>query len=419
MGSKIVIVRNSESLPNDVSGGRFWRSGLYVKWLFNRGHDVRWMISSFDHYNQRNRRQILPFDNESELHKTVEMISTCGYTKNVSVKRLWDHFSFGVKVFFKLCLNEKPDVIVCSFPTPESSFFVSLYGRLFGVPVVLDIRDKWPDVFLETQRHSLKKLVVSGMLLPYFVMKKLSMKMATSLVAANPDFLNWGISAAGRAKSEKDFVSFIPFEIPKTQQKNFDESGLIFQRANVADGELVITFAGTLGQMFSFEALKSVVYRCRSDQLALKFILCGQGSSLERLKKEFSDFPEVFFPGQVSASTVFCLLKRSDLLLAPYKEMDNFKNHLPNKFMEYCAAGRPILSSLSGYAKGIINDNRIGKTYTDEVSLYEAIVYYSSDSATLVEHSINAENLYKSVFHPSIILNDFEERLTRTVIKRS
>ena len=53
--------------------------------------------------------------------------------------------------FKNLASKEKilPDLILSSIPTSELSLEATKLGRKNNIPVILDIRDLWPDVFLD------------------------------------------------------------------------------------------------------------------------------------------------------------------------------------------------------------------------------------------------------------------------------
>ena len=44
---------------------------------------------------------------------------------------------------------KKPDIIICSYPTILLSLISVIYGNFFRVKVIIDVRDKWPDIFLK------------------------------------------------------------------------------------------------------------------------------------------------------------------------------------------------------------------------------------------------------------------------------
>ncbi|MCC2606142.1 glycosyltransferase [Planctobacterium marinum] len=411
---RVIIVRNSETLPCDGKGGRLWRSGLLVQWLINRGVNVEWVFSSFDHNNKKNR-QTINLDSEPLMEKAATMLHSTGYKKNISIARFFDHFVFGWKLFFYLRKIPKPDLVICSHPTPESSLAVTLYGKLAGVPTLLDIRDLWPDVFFEATsggKYFLYKLLMS----PYKGLSTLSIRLATNLMAANESFLNWGLKNAGRTKKDNDFVSFIPFEIPKLEERHTQEALALIRQSELKEGELLVTFAGTIGRMFDFHTVKRSCDLAEQSGIPLRLILCGSGEELEAVKWLFKDNPRVIIPGRLDAKVVFSLLQKSDLLLAPYIKTDNFKEHLPNKFMEYSAAGRPLISSLEGFASQVLKHNESGLTYLDDRGLCECFRYYYENKGKLEEHSTNAHKQYTEHFHPEQLLEKVEQH-ARAIVR--
>ncbi|PCJ50956.1 MAG: hypothetical protein COA74_00345 [Gammaproteobacteria bacterium] len=409
----ITIIRNSECLPTDSNGARLWRSGIFADFFYSKGHDVSWVFSSFDHFNKVNRGDT---KNVGSLHKIITMLRTPGYKSNLSLWRFVDHFIFGIKVFFHLLKRDNSDVIICSYPTPESSFFTVLYGLVSKTPVVLDIRDQWPDVVFETSGKKYA-LVLKLLFSPYILMKTFAMKYSTNIMAVNPDFLKWATHNSGRDKCDCDFVSYIPFLLPTITAKNDELATSFINKLDLKDNDILITFAGTLGLMFDFEPLYQVLSTQRKSFASVKVIICGTGGKFEGLKNKFASLPNVLFTGQIDANIVFSLLTKSDLLLAPYKNISNFRNHLPNKFMEYCAAGKPIISSLKGLGKHILANHEAGDTYSS-VSQLECILFgYLCKPSILNEKSINAKDLYLKRFHPEIILSDLEVRIEKIVSK--
>lgn len=401
MSSKIIVVRNSEVLPSD-KGGRLWRSGMYVSHFLAEGRKVDWVVSSFDHYNKRQR--II-----GVIEEEVTILQSTGYKKNVSIARIVDHFIFSVKLFLYLFKQKDIEFILCSYPTPESSFASVLFGKIKKVPVVIDIRDLWPDVFLDTTTSKFfnaKKLL----LLPYDFMKRFSMKNASTLMAVNHEFLSWGQRYRCKKKQENDFVSFIPFEEPKLTSHDENEAVKILGKNGFFDDSLLVVFGGTIGSMFEFDTLLESLIISKTNGLKVNVLICGDGESLSYWENKFQSFDNVFFAGRVKSSVLFALLAKADLLLACYKDINGFYGHLPNKFMEYCSAGKPILNGLKGYAVELIDNYHFGVNYNNAADLYESFVFYTKKD-NLTAHSNNAKSLYESKFHPDVIFSDLKEKL--------
>lgn len=413
----IAIVRNSEILPSDGDGARLWRSGLLAKHYIDRGRSTRWIVASFDHYHKA-QRDLKKLAENPDL-KGLVVLKTPNYRKNISFSRFKEHLIFGVKLYQHFRNNPKPAAIVCSWPTPESSFFSVLYGKKYDVPVILDVRDKWPDVLFEGQ-PKLKKLFFQVATIPYKLMLLYSMRNADAIVGVNPDFLAWGQKYGRSFGGKFDFVSHIPFKIPETLDKHRNEAQAILEKSKAEQADLLITFAGTLGlQVVNFAPFHKAIELAKIEGRQVKFLICGDGSNYEALKAEFSETQEVYFAGRIDSSTVFELLKQSDVLLACYQDFDNFRNHLTNKFMEYLAAGRPMVSSMQGLAKTILADNQAGKTYATGEELWQALSYYIEDRSRLEQESDNAKKLYESHFNPDSIMMAFEEKVDEIIRRYS
>ncbi len=409
---KITIIKNTVCFPSDGVGFRFLRSGVYAKYFFENNYETSWIVSSFDHFQKQHRTKAQCCEKKISFDDALIMINTPGYKKNTSILRLFDHFVFAVKLFIKLWKEENPKLIQCAYPTPEESFVSVLFGKIYKIPVVIDIRDKWPDVFLDIKNNSLMARIT---MLPYRLMQKYVMKNAYALMAANDDFLQWGLRAGKRTATKRDLVSYIPFEIPLISEKENLEADNLLQAVDYRKGDILITFAGTIGHMFDFSTVKSIVKRAQVEGVSIKIIICGDGDTKEELEEEFSTFPNVYLPGHVSSNVVFSLLLKSTLLLAPYKQMDNFKNHITNKIVEYAAAGKPILSSMQGFSKDLIEDREFGSTYLTGDDLWAVVKKYVANPDLIKKHGQSSLSTYHEIFSPDILLRDLEEHFSNLV----
>ena len=82
---------------------------------------------------------------EVESGLEIQFLHGRMYTKNVSVARLLNHLEIA-RQFRRLSTREgTPDVILSSYPTIELCDEAVQYGTRHNVPVLLDIRDLWPD----------------------------------------------------------------------------------------------------------------------------------------------------------------------------------------------------------------------------------------------------------------------------------
>ena len=141
------VVKTSEMLASDNGNGRLLRSGMVAHMLDERGHQVTWWMSTFDHANRRHRyrRDTRTYFGARGI---IRMIPSPGYQASISLQRLVDHSIWGRGFARAIRSAAPPDVIFCAYPTIEAASVCVRFGRRHGIPVVLDLRDIWPDIFL-------------------------------------------------------------------------------------------------------------------------------------------------------------------------------------------------------------------------------------------------------------------------------
>src|SRR5512143_3374279 len=83
------LMQTGEPLPL-APEVRKMRTGLLAEILLDRGHQLRWWASAFEH-----QRKFMQFDTDKELTIENNMIyhimKGCGYKKNISLSRYLDH----------------------------------------------------------------------------------------------------------------------------------------------------------------------------------------------------------------------------------------------------------------------------------------------------------------------------------------
>lgn len=85
-----------------------------------------------------------------------------GYSKNVSLSRV-RHNRILARTFQKqICQSQpQPDVLFACLPIPELAEKATLYGQERQIPVIVDVRDEWPDLYLTVFPPRLHALVRS------------------------------------------------------------------------------------------------------------------------------------------------------------------------------------------------------------------------------------------------------------------
>lgn len=366
------LVQRSEPTPHDDGGTqRAMRIGILAKMLVQAGHDVVWWTSTFDHFNRRHRQRT-NIRLSVEPGYDIQYLRGCGYQKHVSFSRIRDNLLVA-RQFSKVAKQspEIPDVILASIPTAELALAAVEYGRMHNIPVILDIRDLWPDVFLDLVPKAFRPAVRVAAIPMEWSLKR-ACKEATAIVGLTSAFVDWGLSHASRVRKDNDRVFPMGYladcisEVRLQKAKQFwREMGL----DRPTKGHNVVFF-GTMGMTNDLRPIIKAAGLLKDRHVPLKFILCGDGQTARELRAQALSLGNVVFPGWVTAAQIRGLMELADIGIAPYIESINYINNIPNKPAEYLSGGLGIALSLSkGPLYELLVQQGCGFTYSNQPEL--------------------------------------------------
>jgi glycosyltransferase involved in cell wall biosynthesis len=394
---RVWIVSVGEPLPTDGKNTRLRRMGNLSDCIAQEGHMVDWFSVSFDHYKKiqrcKNNEDIQIDDNF-----TMHLVYTNGYKKNVSLSRVIHHIVAGRKINQKMNSIKKPDIIIASMEPLEVSAVVTKYGIKNNVPVVIDIRDLWPEIYYQVLPYYLHFMITPYIQLCRLKLRK-TMSMAYSIIGLSDEFLNYGLRFAGREKKALDRV--FPIAYPNYNYNKYKQDfRKYWSKYGVEADDFLIVFFGNFGKQFNFQSIIEASSLLK-DNRKIKFVLCGTGLQLEDVKNRVSD--NVIFPGWIEKEQILSLAANASLGIAPYIDSINYTHNTPNKFGEYLSASLPILVSVSGSMENLLSKNQCGFRYNSSSKLADIINNYFDDKDKLIKHSKNARKLYEQQFNGDIV----------------
>ena len=361
---RVWIITVGEPLPIDAGQERLLRSGILSTMLAERGHEVIWWTSTFDHIRKRHR-----FSQDTMRTSSngidLRLLHGFGYQENISLRRIADHMQVARHFAQFAPSAPQPDLILCSLPTLELAVAATRYGNRSGVPVVIDVRDLWPDIVLELA-PAWARPMWNGLLLPVWRQARVACRTATAICASSPRFVDWGLRHANRARTvlDRDFpfgyATFAPEADKLTAANDFWRS-----QGVAPDGNgFIACFFGTMGDQFDLETVIEASRLLENRGIPIQVVLCGAGPRLELLKQQARGLASVRFPGWVGAAEIWVLMRRASVGLAPYLDNAGFADNYPNKTIEYLSAGLPVVSSLRGYFRELLDQYGFGVSYT-------------------------------------------------------
>jgi len=402
---RIWVVRASEPMPFQP-GVRLWRCGELSQRLADAGHDVTWWQSTFDHVNK-----VHLFDGPKTIKVqpgyTIRLLHGPAYKRNVSISRLINYGVLGRRFAEAIETMEPPEVILASMPTMEMALVAVRYGKKHGIPVVVDIRDLWPDIFINPLPGVVRPFARLP-LMAYYKMAKDIMKDATAITGVSQEYVDWGLLYAGRKAGPLDRPVYLGYRRRHLKPDALAAEQQTFLDMGVDPSKTICCFFGMFG--FSYD-LAVVVRAARILQQQgddrYQFVLCGDGDRAAEWKDGTEDLRNIIWPGWVSVDAVTALMEMSSIGLTTYRKVA--KQSLPNKPFEYFSKNLPLLSCLEGELRQIIEEEKVGAHYIaeDEQSFLEALQTIPTGGSELEAMRRHIEELFETRYSADAVYTEF------------
>ena len=132
-------------------------------------------------------------------------------------------------------------------------------------------------------------------------------------------------------------------------------------------------FIGTFNSVFDFSGIRDAARRFQDEGIDCQFVLCGDGGNSDDIREMHGDLRNVVFPGWVEPSKVVALAASSVGCLTPYKNIENFTLNIPNKVIDAFSLGAPIITSLRGELRKLIESEGVGLFCENQAGYYQAM----------------------------------------------
>ncbi|GAB5045788.1 glycosyltransferase family 4 protein [Thermodesulfovibrio sp. TK110] len=403
----IWLIQTDEPSPLDKKAKKM-RTGLLAEKLLERGHSVLWWLSAFDHYKKDWRFR---GDKEFKIDDRFSFfaIKGTGYKKNISISRFIDHRIVAWKFKRFAPKMPKPDIIVASMPPHDLAYQAVMFAKKNNIPALVDIRDPWPDIFLEHVPKAFRQL---GKLLLYkdFLMVKKTIQMADGLIAVTNTFLEWGLKYAGRKKGPYDKLFYLGYKKPCNVDISKVEEKFSYLIRNLND-KFIVFFVGTIGITHNPSILLEVAKKINKS---IHFVIGGYGDLFYQIKETSKEIPNVTLTGWLNQDEIEFWLYKSKIGVCPVTiVLDLF----PNKAFTYLSAGLPIISAFQGDLKEIIEKYQIGFYYppNDVDALADCIMELYNNQELYKKMSENAKRVFDDMFDADKIYTEYAEHIERVV----
>lgn len=237
------------------------------------------------------------------------------------------------------------DVVIASSPTFFTAISAWLIARLRGVPMVFEVRDLWPAVFVDLgvlKNHLIIKVLEALELALY----RQSAAVVTVTEAFRQDIIRRGLPP------EKVHVIFNGAD---TQTFRPDIDGQKIRVELGLGNKFLVSYLGSHGISHGLSAVLDAAHM-HGDRQEILYLLVGEGAEKEALqaKRDELGLTNVLMLPHQSPERMPELYAASDVCLVPLRDVPIFETFIPSKMFEILAMGRPLIGSVRGEARAIL-----------------------------------------------------------------
>jgi glycosyltransferase involved in cell wall biosynthesis len=265
-------------------------------------------------------------------------------------QKMWQRtlcqISFAVSaVLLGLRRCHRADVVIVSSPPFFTVPAGWLFARWFRVPLVFEVRDLWPAVWVE-----------AGVMSRGFLYRFLERVEMACYRAAR------GIVVVTRSFREDLTSRGVPGNkiavVPNGADLSFfspGADGSAFRKELDAEGRFLVSYVGTQGLLQGLEQVLDAADALRGEPRFL-FAFVGEGARREALEEETRrrGLTNVRFHPAVPKGRMPEVYAASDACVVCLRPLPIFAKFIPSKIFEVLACGRPLVAALEGEAAEIV-----------------------------------------------------------------
>jgi colanic acid biosynthesis glycosyl transferase WcaI len=373
----------------------------FARELIRLGHSVE-VVTALPNYPQgkilagyRNRWIVSEAIDGMQIHRTWVYASL-----GAGWKRAASFASFALTSLFGLRKCERPDWIFVESPPLTLMLPAILAGRVWRVPVIMNVADLWPD--------SIRAL---GLARSSFVVKLLerlerfAYAQSDAVTAISPG-VRQSLILEKNVPASKILVLPNGVDPDKFRPQPPDEE---LQRQLRLQNQKIILFAGTHGLAQGLENALAAAKLLQDERVHFLFI--GDGSAKARLVRLANEWRlcNVTFLAPVDPSEVARYFSIAECGLACQRDIALLEGNRPAKITSIMACGKPVIFAGKGEGARLVEEARGGVVVQPENSeaLANAIREVIANPARAAEMGRNGRAFVEQHFGWNLLVRDW------------
>lgn len=412
MTKKIKILLATQYFPPEVAAGAN-RSYEHAKRWVNLGAEVT-VVTCFPNYPTGNipekYKGLKYFEEEVDGIKVIRTFTYATPNKGF-FKRILAYFSFMFSSVIQ-SINKigKQDLVIASSPPYTVGISGMIIGKIKKIPYIFEVRDLWPESIIQLGQVKNKLLIK--------ILERVELMMyknATLIVGISDPFVEF-ISSKGIERDKiKIIKNGVNLELFKPKNVNLD-----LKNSLKLDDKFVVSYFGTFGLSQGLETILRTAEMLKGES-DIHLLLIGNGADrgkLLDLKNELK-LDNVTILKPIPKEELVDYYSISDLMLVPLRNLKLFDSALPSKMFEIMAMEKPIVHTVNGEARKLLEKENVGKYVEAEnyEELAATILAIRNNPIWLNEAGKNGRRLVEKEFNRKILAKEYLNILNNLFLK--
>lgn len=264
-----------------------------------------------------------------------------------TARRMLSYASFAVAATLVGALRAgQPDIVVATSPQLLCACAGYALSRLRGVPFVFEVRDLWPESIIAVEAMGENAIFRGLKAVAHHLYRN-----STCVVTVGEGYKRQIVNRYG---IDPQHMSVLPNGIDRELFRPLSKDNEIRREFGWGDRR-VLLYLGTHGMAHALHTVLDAAAAMRDDTETL-FVLVGEGAMKAELKRRAAELqlPNVQFIDQQPKQRIPAIYAACDIGLVTLRKTDLFQDVLPSKIFEYLAMERPLLISVDGDARALV-----------------------------------------------------------------
>ncbi len=271
--------------------------------------------------------------------------------KKSFIPRILNYASYLLSSFFA-GLHEDPDVIFVTSPPFPALASAWLLSKIKRVPLILDIRDIWPDSAVSVG------MMKKGLLFKFLQWWEKKFYRSAEKIVVNAKGIGKRLTKEKEVPEEK--IEFLP-NGAEISMFDPEADGKELNKEFNIEAKFLVLFTGLIGLAQDPGVIVEAA-KILKDERDITFLIVGDGPKRKECLRliDKHNLGNIIMPGSYPREEMPKFVARADACLATHKKDDLFKDVIPSKIFDYMAGARPVIINSQGEGARIIKEAECG-----------------------------------------------------------